>query len=175
MTDDKALLAECAEVLRETQTLVAMCCPSGFTDETAVRKMYENNGEIDALLAKLPKPEPEIDEATIVLKDVVLQLCIPAPAADDFADAAAVIRKALAKRKPDVPEDQIKQIVDRFLSWRLPDDFHPDAGISFEPEFNKEYNAKQGKPPQRHTPTGTILFSAAQADAMVRYILGDRT
>lgn len=68
-------------------------------------------------------------------------------------------------------EDQIKQIVTRFLSWKLPDDFHPDDGISFEPFFNIEWNAKQGKPPQRRTPTGTNLFNHTQALAMVRYII----
>lgn len=68
-------------------------------------------------------------------------------------------------------EDQIKHMTNRFLGWRLPEDFRPDDGISFEPEFNKEWNASQGKPPQRRTPTGTNLFSYTQAEAMVRYIL----
>ena len=68
-------------------------------------------------------------------------------------------------------EDQIKHMTNRFLGWRLPEDFRPDDGISFEPFFNVEWNAKQGKPPQRHTPTGTNLFNYTQAEAMVRYIL----
>lgn len=68
-------------------------------------------------------------------------------------------------------EDQIKHMVDRFLSWKLPENFHPDAGISFEPEFNKEWNAKQGKPPQRHKPSGTNLFDATQAEVMVRHMI----
>lgn len=70
-----------------------------------------------------------------------------------------------------VPEEQIKQMVNRFLGWRLPEDFRPDYGISFEPFFNVEWNAKQGKPPQRRTPTGTNLFTSTQAEAMVRYII----
>lgn len=70
-------------------------------------------------------------------------------------------------------DEQIKQITNRFLGWKLPEDFHPDDGISFEPEFNKEWNAAQGKPPQRRTPTGTNLFSYTQAEAMVRFILAD--
>jgi hypothetical protein len=68
-------------------------------------------------------------------------------------------------------EEQIKYMVDRFLGWRLPEDFSPDAGISFEPEFNKEFNAARGKPPSRHEPVGTNLFAADQATAMVRYML----
>lgn len=68
-------------------------------------------------------------------------------------------------------EDQIKHMVQRFLFWKLPQDFHPDAGISFEPEFNKEWNARQGKPPQLHEPVGTNLFSGDQATAMVRFMV----
>lgn len=89
---------------------------------------------------------------------------------------------ALTKREAERPavvvvprEEQIKQMVTRFLGWKLPEDFHPDDGISFEPFFNVEWNAKQGKPPQRRTPTGTNLFTSTQAEAMVRYMLGDDT
>lgn len=68
-------------------------------------------------------------------------------------------------------EDQIKHMVNRFLMWRLPENFNPDNGISFEPEFNKEYMAAQGKPPMRHNPVGTNLLDAEQAEAMVRHIV----
>lgn len=67
--------------------------------------------------------------------------------------------------------DQIKHMVDRFLAWKLPADFNPDDGISFEPEFNKEYMARQGKPPMRREPSGTNLFDATQAEAMIRYLV----
>jgi hypothetical protein len=70
-----------------------------------------------------------------------------------------------------ITEDQIKHMVSRFLQWRLPANFSPDAGISFTPEFNVEWNAKRGKPPQRHEPVGTNLFDAVQAEAMVRHML----
>lgn len=62
----------------------------------------------------------------------------------------------------------IKRMVDRFLGWRLPDDFQPDAGISFKPT----YTGWQGKE-VNHDPVGTNLFTATQAEAMVRYILSD--
>lgn len=68
-------------------------------------------------------------------------------------------------------ETQIKHMTERFLGWRLPDNFNPDAGISFEPEFNVEWNAKQGLPPQRHEPTGTNLLDYTQAEAMVRHMV----
>lgn len=68
-------------------------------------------------------------------------------------------------------EDQIKHMANRFLGWKLPEHFQPDAGISFNPEYNVEYNAARGKPPARHTPYGTNLFDAAQAEAMVRHMI----
>jgi hypothetical protein len=68
-------------------------------------------------------------------------------------------------------DEQIKHMVNRFLSWRLPEDFSPDAGISFKPEYNVEFNARNGLPPQRHEPVGTNLFSDDQAEAMVRHML----
>jgi hypothetical protein len=70
-----------------------------------------------------------------------------------------------------VTEDQIKHMVDRFLGWKLPANFSPDAGIRFGPEYNVEWNAKQGLPPNRHEPIGTNLFDAVQAEAMVRHML----
>ena len=69
-------------------------------------------------------------------------------------------------------DDLIKRMVDRFLCWRLPENFSPDAGISFEPEYNVEYMASQGKPPCCHEPVGANLFDAAQAEQMVRHMLG---
>src|SRR5438132_946115 len=59
-------------------------------------------------------------------------------------------------------EDQIKHMVDRFLSWKLPENFNPDGGISFKRTFN-EHTAF----PMKHEPSGTNLFDATQADAMV--------
>lgn len=61
---------------------------------------------------------------------------------------------------------QIKYMVDRFLGWKLPEDFHPDAGISFKPTFN-EHTAH----PMKHEPSGTNLFHVGQAEAMVRYMI----
>lgn len=63
-------------------------------------------------------------------------------------------------------EAQIKYMLDRFLSWKLPSNFMPDAGISFNPVFNEHLS-----PPMRHEPTGTNLFDAGQADAMIRRMI----
>lgn len=87
--------------------------------------------------------------------------------ATDGADVAEVINE-LRDRERDA---LVKRMVDRFLGWRLPESFSPDAGISFNPEYNVEFNAAHGKPPARHQPSGTNLFDATQAEAMVRYML----
>lgn len=68
-------------------------------------------------------------------------------------------------------DDQIKHLAERFLQWRLPANFNPDAGISFTPEFNVEWNAKRGLPPSRHEPTGTNLWGYTDAVEMVRWMV----
>lgn len=63
-------------------------------------------------------------------------------------------------------EEQIKHLVNRFLGWRLPEDFSPDDGISFKPTFNEHTDF-----PGKHQPVGTNLFDYRQAEAMVRHII----
>lgn len=64
-------------------------------------------------------------------------------------------------------DDQIKHMVNRFLQWRLPQPWHPDAGISFKPSFAEEPMHS------RHWPVGTNLFSYTQAEAMVRHMVAE--
>src|ERR1700679_2087141 len=59
-------------------------------------------------------------------------------------------------------EEQIKHMVNRFLGWKLPENFAPDAGISYTKPENPVWS-----------PTGTNLFDATQATAMVNYMLED--
>jgi hypothetical protein len=63
-------------------------------------------------------------------------------------------------------DEQIKHMVGRFLSWRLPENFSPDAGISFKPDFNENTPW-----PMKHQPVGTNLLNYTQAEAMVRHML----
>jgi len=65
-----------------------------------------------------------------------------------------------------VTNDQIKHMVDRFLGWKLPENFSPDAGISFKATFNEHTDY-----PMKHEPSGTNLLDATQAEAMVRYMI----
>lgn len=63
-------------------------------------------------------------------------------------------------------DEQIKHMVDRFLGWKLPEDFNPDGGISFKKEFNEHTDH-----PMKNEPLGTNLLDAIQAEAMVRYMV----
>lgn len=56
-----------------------------------------------------------------------------------------------------------KKMVDRFLCWKLPKDFGPDAGISFCPRYEHE---------SPHWPTGTNLLHAGQAKEMLEHVVG---
>ena len=64
-------------------------------------------------------------------------------------------------------EEQIKHMVDRFLCWRLPDDFAPDCGIHFDADAAKKLNPRNA----RYEPIGTNLLTATQAEVMVRHML----
>ena len=59
-------------------------------------------------------------------------------------------------------KEQVKHMVDRFLRWPIPEDFSPDGGISVvRPNY---------APGVEWSPSGTNLLTAAQAEAMVRYM-----
>jgi hypothetical protein len=62
-------------------------------------------------------------------------------------------------------EEEIKQMVDRFLAWPLPKDFAPDAGIVFRPS---ELQNSLVHP----WPTGTNLLTAEQARQMILHMMG---
>ena len=61
----------------------------------------------------------------------------------------------------------IDKMVDRFLCWKLPKDFAPDAGISFKPTKPDSYDEPGW------WPVGTNLLTADQARAMVKHMLAD--
>lgn len=63
-------------------------------------------------------------------------------------------------------EDQINHMVRRFLTWKLPEDFNPDGGVSFEPIGSR------GTPHEfKREPIGTNVFTYDQAKAMVLHML----
>ena len=63
-------------------------------------------------------------------------------------------------------DEQIKHMVNRFLAWKLPADFGPDGGISFE-----RVAGANGPHPFTREPVGTNLLTYTQAEAMVRHML----
>lgn len=65
-----------------------------------------------------------------------------------------------------VAKEQIEHMVQRFLGWKLPESFNPDAGISFEPVVNAGTKFEF-----KHEPVGTNLFDYQEATAMVRYMV----
>lgn len=64
--------------------------------------------------------------------------------------------------EPTSKDAQIKRMVDRFLAWRLPENFNPDGGIIFSHTSGGIENK----------PTGTNLFDYTQATEMVRFLFG---
>ena len=60
-------------------------------------------------------------------------------------------------------DELIKHMTDRFLGWKLPEDFAPDAGIKFSTTF---------PPSSPAWPIGTNLFTADQAKQMFEHCLG---
>lgn len=64
-------------------------------------------------------------------------------------------------------DEQIKHMVNRFLGWKLPENFRPDGGVQFDADAAKKLNPRN----LRYAPYGTNLFDATQAEAMVRYIV----
>lgn len=61
----------------------------------------------------------------------------------------------------------VEHMVNRFLAWKLPEDFRPDGGIQFDPDGVTKLDPRN----RRYEPNGTNLLDARQAKAMVRYML----
>lgn len=64
-------------------------------------------------------------------------------------------------------EDQITHMVNRFLQWKLPEDFSPDGGIM----FRQWYDTTAPWGVQKNEPVGTNLFNHTQAKEMVKFML----
>lgn len=65
-------------------------------------------------------------------------------------------------KEPMNTTNNIDAMVSLFLAWRLPQNFMPDAGISFNPPHNPNL-----------WPTGTNLLTAEQARTMLEYVRGE--
>jgi hypothetical protein len=81
--------------------------------------------------------------------------------------------EAAPQRQPEQePVALVKHMVNRFLGWKLPADFHPDGGISVTRERDYEH-------PQfgchKYEPIGTNLLTADQATMMFEYCIDGYT
>jgi len=63
-------------------------------------------------------------------------------------------------------DEQVTHMVNRFLAWKLPTDFSPDDGISFE-----KVAGASGPHPFTREPVGTNLLTFTQAKAMVQHMI----
>jgi hypothetical protein len=119
------------------------------------------------LNAHLAQPAQAVDvgairEVIAELESVVQTAKMPSFYRDNVASQIGKLTRALSGEKAGpVGDGWVSAMVDRFLGWRLPDDFSPDDGISFVPP--KHPNS---------WPVGTNLFSVKQAEAMFRHALG---
>lgn len=64
-------------------------------------------------------------------------------------------------------EEQIKRMAERFLTWKLPEDFCPDGGVAFK----RTYNEDSPFGLMEHRPSGTNLLNFKQAMAMARHMV----
>ena len=136
--------------------------------------------EIDRLRARVAELEAErADDDALrermsdILKRTAIALRGPEPPLTAWSwhdlpeRAAAAIAsidlfQRVAHNRAD-PRGLVPMLVDRFLAWKLPEDFAPDGGISFT-LISKDH--------PEWWPTGTCLLNAPQATAMFEHLLG---
>lgn len=79
------------------------------------------------------------------------------------------LEKMLAEERAQQPQAEavpnIDRMADRLMAWKLPADFNPDGGISFD-RTGKNHT---GYP--HEWPIGTNLLTHEQAKAMFEYVL----
>jgi hypothetical protein len=90
---------------------------------------------------------------------------LPSRYAENRAALVEFVRELLAAAAEGADRNAMaKAMADRFLGWKLPHDFAPDAGVSFLP---------RGEHVGPFWPSGTNLLNAAQALEMFRYCMPD--
>lgn len=92
----------------------------------------------------------------------VCQLCDGERYLGIIPESSLAVRGESGKQlKGKVKMEVTNEMVDRFLKWRLPEDFRPDGGVSFV------------QPNHPHSwPVGTNLLTATQAREMLEHVLG---
>ena len=114
-----------------------------------------------AALAVLPTPSIKSDNTETETEMPKMYGPLPQPKFDK--ETAEKIVKQLAGER-DMKEEQIEYMTTRFLNWKLPEKFRPDAGVTFTPLSYQDYEKGQWL-------SGTNLFDYTQAKMMVRHML----
>ena len=122
---------------------------------------------------RIEQQKVEIDRLKEVLHDeIAANLAVREKGgAHDDEDMSTFLERLIAERdefraraQTPVTKDVVTdEMVRRFLSWRLPKDFHPDAGINFDRSFSDKY--------PHCWPIGTNLLNDPQARAMLEHVL----
>lgn len=71
-------------------------------------------------------------------------------------------RSARYQQLADKEKRRMREMVDRFLGWKLPKDFRPDCYVSFDHETAERRSS---------WPIGTNLLHAEQAEAMFKHCI----
>jgi hypothetical protein len=115
-----------------------------------------------AYVSYVPLPEPQ--KQVYIAGDHDAQM---RDALEDYYTLEQLLAYATARH---ASQSQVTdEMVTRFLSWKLPQDFHPDAGISFTPYDPPEYPQMR----EQCWPIGTNLLTATQARAMLEHVVGN--
>jgi hypothetical protein len=135
----------------------------------------DDEGLLEFFAGQLSLPAPTVEwravRAALDRHHAAILAALPAAISHDLPgpvppNPGAQEASAAAMVPPPVSADLVDHMVSRFLSWKLPEGFSPDGGITFTPVMNEgtEYA-------YRSDPSGTNLFNAEQATAMVRHML----
>lgn len=126
--------------------------PVGCVDVRQLLKMQE-----DDTYAELMPADFRVNDDQILLytsppirPDMVM---VPREPTDEMEEAGMEAAHAV--------NATVSEAVNRFLGWKLPENFSPDAGISFDPAYKEKWGM----------PIGTNLLNADQAKAMFQHCL----
>lgn len=109
-----------------------------------VRRAIEDATTRGGMIVGMPKVTIDANDAT--------RLCL-------MAEMGSEIEELRPAQQGSVPEAVIKAAVERFLCWKLPEDFFPDGGVSFDRAYEHD---------SPHWPVGTNILTAEQAEHMFR-------
>lgn len=124
-------------------------------DRHVARPKDDIMAQLDALLEDVRKPKVKIKT-------------FPGMATSGISEDEK--RKLAQKPEPQpgttqLTHAQLKHMAERFLRWKLPENFKPDGGIHFEAIANKGTQFEY-----RHVPSGTNLLDYTQALEMLDYV-----